>query len=53
MNPASKINQIRRRLLHWYDKNRRSLPWRDKQDPYAIWVIETMLQQTQVKTALP
>ncbi|MCZ6562494.1 MAG: A/G-specific adenine glycosylase [Deltaproteobacteria bacterium] len=53
MNPASKINQIRRRLLRWYDKNRRALPWRDTQDPYAIWVIETMLQQTQVKTALP
>ncbi len=53
MKPASKINQIRRRLLRWYDKKRRALPWRDTQDPYAIWVIETMLQQTQVKTALP
>ena len=53
MNPASKINQIRRRLLRWYDKNRRAFPWRDTQDPYTIWVIETLLQQTQVKTALP
>ena len=53
METASKLNQIRRHLLRWYDKNRRSLPWRDTQDPYAIWVIETMLQQTQVKTALP
>jgi A/G-specific adenine glycosylase len=44
---------LRRRLLRWYDKNRRDLPWRRTNDPYAIWIAETMLQQTQVKTALP
>jgi A/G-specific adenine glycosylase len=43
---------IRRRLLHWYDKNKRDLPWRKTKDPYAIWVAETMLQQTQVKTVI-
>ncbi|MFQ6091976.1 MAG: A/G-specific adenine glycosylase [bacterium] len=41
-------DRFRRRLLHWYGKNQRSLPWRRTQDPYRIWVSETMLQQTQV-----
>jgi len=49
---SSKFNQIRIRLLGWYDRNRRDLPWRRTKDPYAIWIAETMLQQTQVKTAL-
>jgi A/G-specific adenine glycosylase len=43
---------IRLRLLRWYDKNKRDLPWRKTKDPYAIWVAETMLQQTQVKTVI-
>ncbi len=37
------------RLLHWYDANRRDLPWRRTQDPWAIWVSEIMLQQTRVE----
>jgi A/G-specific adenine glycosylase len=49
----SKIIWIRRGLLRWYDQNRRDLPWRRTRDPYAIWIAETMLQQTQVKTVLP
>lgn len=44
---------IRRKLLAWYDANRRDLPWRNTRDPYAIWLSETMLQQTQVATVLP
>jgi len=44
---------FRRRLLRWYDRNKRDLPWRRLKDPYAIWIAETMLQQTQVRTALP
>jgi A/G-specific adenine glycosylase len=40
-------------LLPWYRKNRRDLPWRRTRDPYAIWVSETMLQQTRVDTVLP
>jgi A/G-specific adenine glycosylase len=38
----------RRKLLAWYGKNRRDLPWRRTRDPYAIWVSEVMLQQTRV-----
>ncbi|HEX6764302.1 MAG TPA: A/G-specific adenine glycosylase [Polyangiaceae bacterium] len=46
------MEDIRRKLLAWYDRNRRDLPWRRSRDPYAIWVSEVMLQQTQVKTVL-
>ncbi len=44
---------MRTALLRWYDRNKRDLPWRRTGDPYAIWVSETMLQQTQVATVLP
>jgi len=44
---------ITHRLLAWYEKNRRELPWRRTRDPYAIWVSEIMLQQTQVDTVIP
>jgi len=37
----------------WYGKHQRDLPWRKTGDPYAIWVSEVMLQQTQVKTVVP
>ncbi len=36
-------------LLHWYDKNKRDLPWRNTKDPYKIWISEVMLQQTRVE----
>lgn len=39
-------------LLEWYDEVRRDLPFRRTRDPYAIWVSEVMLQQTQVATVL-
>jgi len=44
---------IQKRLLQWYKKNKRDLPWRKTRDPYAIWVSEIMLQQTQVETVIP
>lgn len=47
------VSAIQRTLHQWYLHNRRDLPWRQTQDPYAIWVSEVMLQQTQVKTVLP
>ena len=40
-------------LLSWFKQNKRDLPWRKIKDPYAIWVSEMMLQQTQVKTVIP
>ncbi len=45
--------KIQAKLLQWYKKNRRDLPWRRTRDPYAIWVSEIMLQQTQVSTVIP
>ncbi len=36
-------------LLHWFRENGRDLPWRQTRDPYAIWLSEIILQQTQVK----
>ncbi len=44
---------FRRRLLAWYRRNGRALPWRETRDPYRILVSEIMLQQTQVDRVLP
>ena len=41
------------RLLRWYAKSGRKLPWRGTRDPYRIWVSEIMLQQTQVEAVIP
>ncbi len=40
-------------MLEWFAHNARDLPWRRTLDPYAIWISEIMLQQTQVKTVIP
>lgn len=44
---------MRKLLLRWYASNRRELPWRETDDPYAILVSEVMLQQTQVDRVIP
>ncbi len=41
------------RLISWFSAHQRPLPWRQTTDPYAIWVSEIMLQQTQVATVVP
>lgn len=41
------------RILNWYTKNARRLPWRGSSDPYVVWVSEIMLQQTRVETVEP
>ena len=43
---------VRRNLLRWFHANARDLPWRRTDDPYAVWVSEIMLQQTQVATVI-
>lgn len=45
--------RIVRALLSWFATNARDLPWRRTRDPYAIWISEVMLQQTQVATVIP
>lgn len=47
------LNRIAPPLLTWYDENRRILPWREKPDPYRVWVSEIMLQQTRVEAVKP
>ncbi len=50
---APNLSLMRRKILRWYEINYRDLPWRRARDPYAIWIAETMLQQTQVATVIP
>jgi A/G-specific adenine glycosylase len=47
------VNELRRRLLAWFDREKRAMPWRASTDPYRVWVSEIMLQQTQVATVIP
>ncbi len=54
--PFARRAALRRRLLAWYDAGHRALPWRfpqDGADPYRVWIAEVMLQQTQVRAAIP
>jgi A/G-specific adenine glycosylase len=44
---------VEARLLLWYARSARDLPWRRTRDPYAILVSEVMLQQTQVERVVP
>jgi len=55
LRPVSRdwIRRVRRSLLSWYRRCGRDLPWRRSRDPYAVWVSEIMLQQTQLKTMVP
>ena len=50
---ASERRRFRTRLLAWYGRHGRDLPWRTTDDPYHILVSEMMLQQTQVDRVLP
>jgi A/G-specific adenine glycosylase len=44
---------LRRRLLAWYERAHRDLPWRRTADPYSIWISEIMLQQTRAQAVIP
>jgi A/G-specific adenine glycosylase len=44
---------FRRKLLAWYDSNKRALPWRKSTDFYRVWLSEIMLQQTRVEAVIP
>src|SRR5687768_16024096 len=53
------MTSMRARLIRWYDRHRRDLPWRvpmgskGNPDPYRVLVSEAMLQQTQVAAVIP
>lgn len=53
MSLPFKPAEVSRRLLSWYGKEGRSLPWRGTRDPYRIWLSEIMLQQTTVAAVIP
>lgn len=47
------VSAFRRKLLAWYARHKRDLPWRRTADPYRIWISEIMLQQTRVAAVVP
>ena len=50
---AATLGEVRALLLLWFARSARDLPWRRTSDPYAVWVSESMLQQTRVETVIP
>jgi A/G-specific adenine glycosylase len=44
---------VHRKILAWYEAEKRDLPWRRSLDPYRVWISEIMLQQTRVETVIP
>lgn len=52
LSARSSPAHFRRRLLQWYDANKRDLPWRKNADPYSVWLSEIMLQQTRVAAVI-
>ncbi len=46
---ATRQRTVTRRLLAWFDRHGRDLPWRRNREPYRVWLSEVMLQQTQVE----
>lgn len=51
--PPSAVRRFQRRLLAWYSRHGRDLPWRRTRVPYRVLVSEIMLQQTQVERVIP
>lgn len=52
MSNNDKRLEISKMLIMWYEENKRSLPWRESNDPYKIWISEIILQQTRVAQGL-
>ncbi len=50
---TAEIPQFQGRLLDWFRRGQRDLPWRRTKEPYRIWLSEIMLQQTRVAAVLP
>ncbi|MCP5095629.1 MAG: A/G-specific adenine glycosylase [Chloroflexi bacterium] len=52
-SPRLNLKNLSSSLLSWWDAAHADLPWRRTKDPYAVWVSEIMLQQTQITTVIP
>jgi len=46
-------NAFTKKLLSWFEKNHRPMPWKGEKNPYLIWLSEIILQQTRVAQGLP
>ena len=53
MTRGERLRVFQYRLIGWYRRHQRDLPWRKTRDPYRILVSEVMLQQTQVERVVP
>lgn len=53
LDTKERLKAMERPLLTWYSKHARALPWRDRPDPYRVWISEIMLQQTRVEAVKP
>lgn len=49
---SQEVAAFQKKILEWYEKNQRALPWRENRDPYRILISEVMLQQTQVNRVI-
>lgn len=47
------LTPLHNALIGWFEAHKADLPWRRSRDPYAVWLSEIMLQQTQVTTVIP
>src|SRR6202795_3245167 len=52
MDDAAGGRRFQQRLLEWFDRYKRDLPWRKDRDPYRVWLSEIMLQQTRVAAVI-
>ncbi len=53
LDTRGRLKAMERPLLSWYREHARALPWRDKPEPYRVWISEIMLQQTRVEAVKP
>ncbi len=53
MKKSAKHKFFTKKLLDWFEKNDRPLPWKGEKNPYYIWLSEIILQQTRVEQGLP
>lgn len=49
LSSQERLRALNRPLLHWYENHARILPWRERPEPYRVWISEIMLQQTRVE----
>lgn len=49
LNDSARCRELGKKLLPWFARHKRPLPWREHYSPYAVWISEIMLQQTQME----